>query len=391
VKLPFSKAEFSRRLRLVQSEMAARQVDVLLVSDPGNIFWLTGIGDWSFYVPQFAIVEVGAGEPMWIGRAMDVSGARMTTWISPERVHSYPENHIQRPDIHPSDHIGAFVGKLNPKVVGYEGDSYFFSPRSLAALQSSLSACRFLDCELMVSWARAVKSEEELVYLRQAAIIAGKAMATAYDVISPGVRQCDAAAEIIKAQTVGDAGFGGSPVSGPPFILVGERASTAHPIWTDDPFEDEQTIALELGGAAHHYCAGLARTMHLGKAPPARLTDTARAVEEGLEAVLGMFKAGVSGHEVHAAWNAVLARHGLKKESRIGYSIGIGFPPDWGEHTISLRAGEHKPIEANSVVHIILGMWMDGWGMELSETVLVKPDGAECLTQFPRRLFRKDG
>lgn len=389
--LPFSKAEFARRLELVQKEMAARGIDVLMVSDPGNIFWLTGIGEWSFYVPQFAIVQSEASEPMWIGRAMDASGARMTSWIDPERVHPYPESYIQRPDIHPSNYIGEFVGRLKPKVVGYEGDSYFFSPRSLAALQSSLAGVRFVDCDLMVSWARAIKSEDEIVYLRQAAVIAGKAMRTAFDVISPGVRQCDAAAEIIKAQTVGDPNFGGSPVSGPPLILAGERASTAHPIWTDEPFQDEQTIALELGGAAHHYCAGLARTMHLGKAPPSRLTETAKAVEEGLEAVLEMFKAGVTGHQVHAAWNAILSRYGLKKESRIGYSIGIGFPPDWGEHTISLRAGEHRPIEANSVVHIMLGMWMDGWGMELSETALVKPSGAQCLTQFPRALFRKTG
>lgn len=387
--LPFTKEEFQRRLRLVQAAMAEKGVDVLLVSEPANIYWLTGVGEWSFYVPQFAIVEATAGEPMWIGRAMDASGARMTAWIDPERVHPYPESYIQQPDIHPSNYIGEFVGKLKPRTVGYEGDSYFFSPRSLRALEASLPSARFLDCDLMVSWARAVKSEDEIVYLRQAAAIAGMAMKTAHEVISPGVRQCDAAAEIIKAQTSGSPEFGGSPVAGPPLILAGERASTAHPIWTDEPFRNEQTIALELGGASRHYCAGLARTMHLGKAPPARLVDTAKAVEDGLEAVLGMFKAGVTGHEVHAAWNAVLSRYGLKKESRIGYSIGIGFPPDWGEHTISLRAGEHRPIEANSVVHIMLGMWMDGWGMELSETAVVRPSGVECLTRFPRKLFRK--
>ena len=42
-----------------------------------------------------------------------------------------------------------------------------------------------------------------------------------------------------------------------------------------------------------------------------------------------------------------------------------------------------------AVVHIILGMWMDDWGMEMSETTLVTPDGVECLTQFPRSVHVK--
>ena len=39
--------------------------------------------------------------------------------------------------------------------------------------------------------------------------------------------------------------------------------------------------------------------------------------------------------------------------------------------------------------HIMLGMWMDGWGYELSETVRVTKSGVEVLTQFPRQLFVK--
>ncbi|MDG1935616.1 MAG: hypothetical protein P8I83_04260 [Paracoccaceae bacterium] len=35
-------------------------------------------------------------------------------------------------------------------------------------------------------------------------------------------------------------------------------------------------------------------------------------------------------------------------------------------------------------MHIILGMWMDAWGMEVSETILVCNNDAICLIQFPR-------
>ena len=81
---------------------------------------------------------------------------------------------------------------------------------------------------------------------------------------------------------------------------------------------------------------------------------------------------------------AVLDAYGLEKKSRIGYSIGVGYAPDWGEHTISFRPGDETPLPENAVVHIILGMWMEGWGMELSETIHVREHDAICLTRFPR-------
>ena len=154
-------------------------------------------------------------------------------------------------------------------------------------------------------------------------------------------------------------------------------------MWTDEPFAQNQTVALELGGTRNRYNAGLARTVQLGKGPQV-LFDTAKAVEEGLDAVLESVRPGALAGEVHRAWQNVLDRYGLVKESRIGYSIGVGYSPDWGEHTVSLRAGEETVLEQNMTIHVMLGMWLDDWGMELSETVVVTESGVECLTRYPR-------
>jgi ectoine hydrolase len=82
----------------------------------------------------------------------------------------------------------------------------------------------------------------------------------------------------------------------------------------------------------------------------------------------------------------VIAAHGLVKDSRIGYSIGIGYPPDWGERTVSLRPGETTVLAAGMAFHVILGMWMDGWGYELSEPVVVTDHGVERLTDLDHEL-----
>lgn len=385
---PFTEAEYLGRLARVRQRMREAGLDLLLVSDPNNIYWLSGAGDWSFYVPQFLLVPLDETPPLWVGRAMDAPGARLTSWLPADRVVGYPEPLVQHRDRHPGDWIGGLIAEAGfaRACIGFEADSYYFSPRSLDHLRRALPRAEFRDCGLLVNWARAVKSEAELGYMREAAAIAAEAMEAACRHIRPGVRQCAAVAEIYRTQVAPSSGRSGDITALCPIILAGRMASTAHPIWTEEAFAADQTVAVELAGARRRYTAGLARTLHLGRNPPRQLLDTLAAVREGLDAVLATLKAGVTGHEVHAAWQRVLARHGLSKESRIGYAIGIGFPPDWGEHTISLRAGEDDPILADMTLHVMLGMWMDDWGMELSETVRVLPQGVECLTAFPRDL-----
>jgi Xaa-Pro dipeptidase len=202
------------------------------------------------------------------------------------------------------------------------------------------------------------------------------------------VRECDAVAQIYAAQVAGAAEYAGDITALPPTILGGVNASAPHILWGERRFGRDETVAIELAGACRHYTAGLARTIQLGL-PDKRVVELSSVVLEGMEGVLGAIKPGTTASAVEAAWRAVISRHGLIKKSRIGYSIGIGYPPDWGEHTISLRAGDPSILEAGNVLHAILGMWMEEWGVEVSETVLVTERACETLTRFPRELHRK--
>lgn len=381
---PFCRDEYAERLTRVRAALDKRDLDLLVIGDPANINWLTGYDAWSFYTPQIMVVGLDC-EPTWIGREMDAGAAAFTTYLPDEQVVPFPETLVQQPDVHPAQFMGDWMAAkgLDGKRIGYESDVYFLTPAAVAHLKARLPNSRWTDCELLVNWARLAKSPAEIALLQQAAVIAGRAMQTAYDGVRPAVRQCDLMADVVAAQIRGTPDFGGDMTALHPLVLAGEAASTAHPMWTDARFERDQTIAFELGGCRKRYNVGLARTVHIG-APPKILLSTAEAVGEGMDAVLGAMKAGARCCDVHAAWQAVLDRYGLEKKSRIGYSIGVGYAPDWGEHTISFRPDDRTALPENAVVHIILGMWMEGWGMELSETIHVRTRDAACLTQFPR-------
>ena len=389
VPLAFERSEYTARLRAARAEMARRTLDLLIVSDIANQYYLTGYDGWSFYLPQLVLVPLEDEEPVWIGRAMDATGGKLTAWMKPENIVGFPETYVHRTDRHPMDWMAEWItGKgWGARRIGIETDTYYHSPKAHAHLTTGLPNATFADADLLVNWLRAVKSPAEIAYQRKAASLAEGCVRAAYDAIAPGVRECDAIARIYAAQVAGSPDFAGDVSALPPTILGGENASAPHLMWSDRGFGANETIALELSGVCRHYTAGLARTLQLG-AKPAKVADVEKAVLEGMDAVLATMRPGVTGETVEAAWRAVIQRYGLKKESRIGYSIGIGYPPDWGERTISLRPDDHNVLQPGNVFHCILGMWMEGWGIEASETILVTDRGCETLTNFPRPIHQ---
>ena len=82
-------------------------------------------------------------------------------------------------------------------------------------------------------------------------------------------------------------------------------------------------------------------------------------------------------------------KHGLKKDSRCGYPIGISYPPDWGERTMSLRSGDTTVLEPNMTFHFMPGLWFEDWGIEITESIAITEDEPECLASVPRELFVK--
>ncbi|MGH3423781.1 MAG: M24 family metallopeptidase, partial [Nocardioidaceae bacterium] len=387
---PADSTEYAHRAVRVRTAMARRSLAALVVTDPANIFYLTGYDAWSFYTPQCLVVPAD-GPLTLFARAMDAAGAHFTCSLPADQVAGYPEHLVHHPDAHPFDWITARAVERGvlptgaDSLIAIEGDSHFFSPRGYLALAAGVEGARVVDSGELVNWVRLVKSEHEIAQLHVAGTIAEHSMRAALDAIEPGRRQCDVAAEILAAQARGTEEHGGDYPAIVPMLPTGAAAGTPHLTWSEAVFTAGEATTVELAGVYGRYHAPLARTVMLGE-PDRRLSETAKIIEEGMAVALSTMTPGSTAAEVHAAFNTVINRHHLVKESRIGYSIGIGYPPDWGERTVSLRAHEETPLETGMAFHVILGMWMDGWGYELSEPVVVTDDGVDHLTQMPHEL-----
>ncbi len=389
--LPFSSQEYQRRLALVRGEMSSRGIDVLFVEDPSNMAWLTGYDGWSFYVHQGVIVFLDE-DPMWWGRRQDANGAKRTVWMTDDRVTFYLDHFVQSTERHPMQTLAALLSEKGyaGKRIGVELENYYFSAKAYLVLTEEMPNAQFVDATGLVNWKRGVKSDEEIVFMRKAARISEKIIDGVFERAAPGVRKADLVAEIYGDAIRGlDDAWGDYPAI-VPLLPSGADASAPHLTWDARFMEPGEVTFFEISGCFRRYHAPFCRTVFLGK-PPQYLLDAEKALVEGLEAGLEAARAGNTAGDIYRALAKPLEAAGIERGARAGYPIGISYPPDWGERTVSIRDEDRTVLQPGMTFHFMPGLWMDGWGLEITESILIRENGpAECFCNRPRALYVKD-
>jgi ectoine hydrolase len=390
VQSPFSRNEYGRRLGKVRMAMEAKGIDVLFVEDPSNMAWLTGYDGWSFYVHQGVIVFHDA-DPVWWGRMQDANGAVRTVWMEDGCVAGYRDHFIQSTTHHAMQDLAArlrdwgYAGKR----IGVELENYYFSAKAWLVLTKELPDAEFVDATALVNWQRAVKSAEEIAFMRKAARISEKIVDGIVERVEPGLKKNELVAEILADAARGVDDAWGDYAAIVPLLPSGSDAAAPHLTWDGRPFASGEATFFEIAGCYRRYHAPFCRTVFLGK-PPQDLVDAEKALVEGLEAGLQAARAGNRAGQVADALFGSLEKAGIRKEGRCGYPIGMSYPPDWGERTISFRREDETILEPGMTFHFMPGLWMADWGLEITESILIRESGAaEPLCNRPRKLIVK--
>ncbi len=386
----FTVKEYKNRLKKVQSEMQKKGIELLISQDTANINYLTGYDAWSFYYSQCVIVHVNSDEPLCFVRAQDAGGAFITTYLKKENIIIYDEKYIHTWPTHPYDALVNLIKKKKwDKInIGVEMDAHYFTAYCYEKLKKGLPNAKILDSERLVNWVRVEKSIAEIEHMKKAATISEMAMKTAMETISPDVRQCDAVAEIQRTLFRGTPEYGGEYASIATLLPTGKGTSASHLTASDKKFVNGEATIIELSGTFKRYHAPMARTINLGK-PDQKKLDAMKATNEALEEGIHASKPGNTANDVAEKFWGVLDKYGIKKESRTGYSIGIGYPPDWGEHTLNIYKGDMTELKPNICYHMIAVMQFGDWGVESSESIRITESGNELLCNFSRDLHVK--
>lgn len=374
----FTQEEYDTRLARLRQAMQVRSIDACLISQPENIYYLTGLDHFGYFA-YHALIVTHTGSMALIARAMEQ--ATMDLFLVNTVFHGFADS---------ENRVAFSAGVLrqlgvNRGQLGLEKASPSLPPLIAEGLAHALPDLQQRDVSGMVDDLRQTRSPQEIAYLRQAAAVADAMMQTAIDTAGAGVNEREIAANV--QQTLALAG-GEWPGFGP-FIRSGERLGQEHRTWEDRALGHGDLLFVELAGCVRRYHAAMGRLLFVGQAP-AGTQEMAQICLEAFDAAAGAIRPGACARDVYAAWQSRVDAAGLSHYRRhhCGYLIGSGFPPSWvgGPMVVGLRHDSDLQLQAGMTFHLM--SWLMGAGHAagkngdyfVSDTVLVTEQGCERLT-----------
>jgi Xaa-Pro dipeptidase len=366
--------------------MVERELPVLVVTAPEDIYYLTGYNNQGHFA--FTALVVGAGGvSVLVARAMEAPTA--AAQVPDCDFAGYPDDAdpavvladtIRRVDGDgDSDGNGKGHGNGAPGLLGYQPNSMTFPIAVWNRARRSLASVTWVDCTDMLVDLRAVHSDREIACIRAAAKLSDRGMRAALDALKDGVSEAEVAAAIQYTITSGGSDYPGFV----PLVRHIDRVNHEHFAWSTRRLHDGDTVFVEMSAAIARYHAPLTRTVAVDGRP--RDNAAADAALAGHGALRAAIRPGRTAEDVYRAWRgSVDADLGMPNDRHhCGYLIGIGFPPAWvgGSSVIGLRPGNPMTLRPGMTFYV------QSWVIEqqagnhvVCDTVLVTDDGCEQLT-----------
>jgi Xaa-Pro dipeptidase len=377
-KLSFIETEYRNRLSQVQTRMVEQGLDAILCHSLSNICYLTGYE--SLYLPKYYMALVPRqGDPILLCQDFEMHNACITAWTSRRMTYKIGE-----------DPIEATIKLLQNQEYGHarlgiEVNAPALSVFAFLRLKDALPEVTWSDGAAVISEVKVIKSPAEIDLIRQASKISSEAMAAALTEAAEGKTDNDLAA--VAAFTALKKGSEYMCID--PIITVGQRSGVPHTTHRRKILQTGDCAFMEIGACIHRYSGVIMRTACVGQA-----SDTVKRMAEGcirsLDAMIEQIKPGKLASDVATCAQTALGPEGKEFlwHGFYGYSIGIGFPPDWADVDFCIREENHQPLRPGMVFHCNTSLRdVCKIGVALSETVLVTDHGCEVLTTLSRELF----
>jgi len=271
--------------------------------------------------------------------------------------------------------VARLIKQLKLKRVGFDAlDASIY-----LKLKDSLKGTELKAMNKLVWELRKVKDETELGYMRKAAEITNQGMKRAVEVIKPGMREYEVAAEIEYAMRR----LGSQGVAFETIVASGPRSAFPHGGCTDKKIRKSELIVIDLGAKYHHYHSDSTRTFLIGKPSP-KQRKIYETVKEAQQKAFESLHDGVRAKDADAIARKIIEQAGYGKHfvHSLGHGIGLDV------HELPALSSESKePLKAGNVVTVEPGIYIVGLGgIRIEDTVLIHKEKAERLTEAPYEL-----
>ncbi len=226
---------------------------------------------------------------------------------------------------------------------------------------------------------RLVKDEVEIGLMRRAGELTGEGMKAAFEVVKPGAKEFEVAAQIEYAMRSRGAG----PTAFESIVASGQCSAFPHGGCSGREIREGDLVVVDIGATYQYYCSDMTRTFVVGKpsSKQQKIYDTVKvAQQKAFEAA----KAGVSAADLDAVARKFITAAGFGQYfvHRLGHGVGLEVhePP-------SMSSTNKNKLVAGCVVTDEPGIYVPGFGgVRIEDTLLMGLHGAERLTTGPYNL-----
>jgi Xaa-Pro aminopeptidase len=340
--------------------MAARDLPMLLVTNPVNVFYLTGFRG-SAGVAAFDSHEA----TLWVDPRYTLQAREQARGVT---VREERQGLLKA--------VGAWLRGKKIFRLGYE-DMHLSCAQFQELKKGASSRARLLPAGGLVEELRLVKDPSEIALIREAGRITARVFQEVLPQVRPGIGESDLVAEIeYRMRREGADGTAFEPI-----VTSGWRSALPHGRASRKQLGKCELVILDLGAILEGYAADMTRTRYLG-VPSTRLrrlySSVLAAQREAYEAIHD----GCRAQAVDAAARRVLASKGLGKYFTHSTGHGVGLEV---HERPRLGRGEKAVLRPGCVVTIEPGIYVEGFGgIRIEDTVLVGAQATEVLTPAPK-------
>jgi Xaa-Pro aminopeptidase len=387
--LPFATAEYHGRRERLRAAMIARGIDLLLVTSPANLYYLTGYAA-IWYPPRLPLAAVFAAVD---SQVLFIDWSRHLSYVS-QRVLCDAVLLIDYGSAPAT--VATFFAQRGwgACTLGIEWSSPTPSASVITELTERLRhlGARIVSADWLVDQLRLYKSAAELLRLREAAAIADDAMLQLQRDLRPGMTALAVSARL--AQLLADRGSE-IPATAP-LVNAGPTAySETHALPSRRTLESGDVVAVDCCAVVDRYHANLARTFSIGT--PNALA--AQFLEHAGGSILEFQRRARSGEGPETAMAAAerYVRERVPSENIWwigGYALGIAFAPSWVGHTYLANDGPERCSLMPGYVSNYENVFFDqqqGFEAAYIDTIVMTAQGLEVLSGLPRGLLPGGG
>lgn len=366
---------FRERIERCAHHMEEAGVDVLLLTKPSNMFYLTGDGRLCAYAMVTKDRKVALGVPQ-----TDVDDVKALAHF--DHVVGF-ENEVGM--IHSIAHYFEHFG-IHQGTVGLE---YTFLTQSMMGMMTHPHAkpkeVAVKDCTHILSELRIVKEPFEIERIRESAKVVVEGMRAAVAALKPGITESQVAAEAERAMR-----YSGAEEFYRTYVSSGPRTNIAHGLPTSRKIDAGDLVMIDLAPIVNGYSSDMCRTLVVGK-PTVEQRAAYDLYLKAQQATIAKVKAGAEMMDLEKTMHGVLEDAG-HKEHVFGppiHGVGIEFEeaPLPAGHAFFHGEKAPPPLRTNMVIAVgNCGLYTGPWGVRVEDTVLIGETGPTVLTDFPRLL-----